>query len=209
MKKNKTNKQADRNPAASKLIDAYGIRIRALTKGEGGGYLAVFPQLGGMVNGLGETREEALSDLLSSVPTLLQSLAEYGEKLPAPEVEPEWQEYSGRVTLRVPKMLHAQLDRLADREGVSLNTFMLTALQSAATAAAAGQEFGAISSENAEKAAFDKEMAVFRHAYEKLVAVFGDSAGEAAKSSDRWLQQREAQRRTEIPRGWEVLSEAG
>jgi len=55
---------------------------------------------------------------------------------------PPWGRYSGRVTLRVPKALHAQLDRLADEQGVSLNQLMSSALQSAASAMLAGLEFG-------------------------------------------------------------------
>jgi hypothetical protein len=37
-------------------------------------------------------------------------------------------EYSGKFIVRVPKSLHRQLDRLADREGVSLNQYLVSEL---------------------------------------------------------------------------------
>lgn len=124
-------------------INRYEVEVVPLSEEDGGGYLATFPQLGRMITGLGETREAAMKDLLDSVPTLVESLIEAEEMLPEPETRPAWRDYSGRVTLRLPRMLHAQLDRLADREGVSLNSLMTTILQSGATALLAGKQFGA------------------------------------------------------------------
>jgi hypothetical protein len=48
-------------------------------------------------------------------------LQEEGKALPAPELV---RSYSGRFLTRVPKQLHARLAKLAEREGVSLNSLV-------------------------------------------------------------------------------------
>jgi antitoxin HicB len=126
------------------ILERYAVEVVPLAEEDGGGYMATFPQLGRMVAGYGETRQEALGDLLGFAPLLLESMEEHGETLPEPEARPPWRDYSGRVTLRIPKMLHAQLERLASREGVSLNALMNHILQAGATALLSGKEFGAI-----------------------------------------------------------------
>lgn len=131
------------------LLNQYAVEVVPLEEEDGGGYMAVFPQLGRTLVGYGETRTEALADLLDSVPLLVESLKEHGDQLPEPEVRPAWRDYSGRVTLRIPKMLHAQLDRLAAREGVSLNALLNSILQAGATAMLAGKQFGAIDDSSA------------------------------------------------------------
>jgi hypothetical protein len=45
--------------------------------------------------------------------------------------DPEPPGHSGRLLLRMPQTLHAELARAADREGVSLNTFITGALAGA------------------------------------------------------------------------------
>lgn len=52
-------------------------------------------------------------------------------EIPFPEpliISDESLDASGRVTLRMPKSLHAQLIRTADKEGVSLNQYIVSAL---------------------------------------------------------------------------------
>lgn len=186
----------------------YGIEITRLAEEDGGGYLAVFPQLGRMITGLGETREEALEDLIASVPTLAESFDEHGEKLPEPEVTPHWREYSGRVTLRVPRMLHAQLDRLAGAEDVSLNTLMLTMLQSGVTAMAAGFEFGAAWPQGVRYPAGSEpdanETATVRAQYDQVIryARFFDRA-----SGGYWEGKSAAQQAPRsLPDDWQIIA---
>lgn len=51
------------------------------------------------------------------------------ETIAAPAAEPqETQDYSGEFTMRVPRSLHRDLVRAAERDGVSLNQFALAAL---------------------------------------------------------------------------------
>ena len=53
-----------------------------------------------------------------------------GVSIPEPEPTPEARvsSYSGKLALRVPKSLHAQVAARARREGVSINQFIATTL---------------------------------------------------------------------------------
>jgi predicted HicB family RNase H-like nuclease len=73
-----------------------------------------------------ETREEAIDLALDSIETLKQAAKEEGKEFPEPLEEEE--EYSGRVTLRLPKSLHREIAMQAQLEDVSLNTYIVTAL---------------------------------------------------------------------------------
>lgn len=73
-----------------------------------------------------ESAEEAYELALETVQDSLDVLAEQGRK--APQVYAPAEEFSGRVTLRLPKSLHARLSSTADGEGVSLNQYLVTML---------------------------------------------------------------------------------
>ena len=55
----------------------------------------------------------------------LESALEDGESIPLPRSTAD---YSGRFVIRIPKSLHRELVEMAEREGVSLNTFVNVAL---------------------------------------------------------------------------------
>jgi predicted HicB family RNase H-like nuclease len=85
-----------------------------------------------------ESYEEAHSILLDAISSLKEIADEQNRTFPAPfETEDE---YSGRVTLRIPKTLHKSASLMADREGVSLNQFL-----NAVVAEAVGERKGKIS----------------------------------------------------------------
>jgi antitoxin HicB len=52
------------------------------------------------------------------------------EGIPIPEPRPK-DDYSGKFVVRVPKSLHRELSEVAEREGVSLNAYLNTALAKA------------------------------------------------------------------------------
>ncbi len=81
--------------------------------------------------------EDLALDTLTDV-----SLADF----PTAHAEAPWVGHSGRVTLRLPKMLHGQLDRLADEQGVSLNQLITTLCRRPQRRLLAGLEFGACAS---------------------------------------------------------------
>ena len=73
---------------------------------------------------LGETPQEALSEASVALELFIES-TEAGDKLPKPT---ESIDYSGQIRVRMPKTLHSSLARKAKKEGVSLNTWMITLL---------------------------------------------------------------------------------
>lgn len=123
-------------------LAAYKLEIVPLPQAEGGGYQAYYPQLGRTTVGYGETAGEALNDLAAGLDSLIEALDETGDELPTPDQIPVWSEFSGRVTLRLAKSLHYRLDKLAQAEGVSLNSILNDILQSGATALEAGLILG-------------------------------------------------------------------
>lgn len=102
----------------------YPISIRPLTKDEGGGYFAEFPDLPGCIAD-GKTVEEALHNAEDALEAWLATAKEFGDPIPEPGVA---HKYSGQWRIRLPKSLHAALVSCAKREGVSLNTLAATLL---------------------------------------------------------------------------------
>ena len=122
----------------------YKLEVAPLGDAEGGGFQASYPQLGRTAVGYGETQGEALQDLMAVAKLLSESLDEEGEELPTAQASADWQDYSGRVTLRVSKSLHYRLEKLSHAEGISLNSLLSDMLQSGATALESGFTFGAV-----------------------------------------------------------------
>ncbi|MCL1481086.1 MULTISPECIES: toxin-antitoxin system HicB family antitoxin [unclassified Marinobacter] len=74
----------------------------------------------------GDSHVEAYELALDSIETTAEFFKEKGRKMPQP-CEPE-EEFSGRVTLRLPKTLHRGLATKAEEEGVSLNQLLVSVL---------------------------------------------------------------------------------
>jgi len=91
------------------------------------GYVAQVPELPG-VGAQGATEAEALENLHDAMAAWLDVALRKGAEIPLPK---EDSRYSGRVLLRLPVSLHAELARAAEAEGVSLNQFMVGALAGA------------------------------------------------------------------------------
>ena len=76
----------------------------------------------------GRTPDEALTGVQSALTAWIEVALEQGREIPQPKSAGS---HSGRLLLRMPRTLHAELTRAADREGVSLNQFITDALASA------------------------------------------------------------------------------
>jgi predicted HicB family RNase H-like nuclease len=74
----------------------------------------------------GESFEEAYNLAIDTIETAASAFAEKGRKFPAAIVPAD--NYSGRVTLRLPQSLHRVLAETSDWEGVSLNQHLVNVL---------------------------------------------------------------------------------
>jgi antitoxin HicB len=76
----------------------------------------------------GKTAEEALSGVEAAKASWIAAALAEGRDVPEPKSATN---YSGRLLLRMPRTLHADLTRASEREGVSLNQFITDALAGA------------------------------------------------------------------------------
>ena len=88
------------------------------------GWVAIVPDLPGCItqSDTFAELEEMIRDAKSS---WIESALEDGIEVPEPRIE---EEYSGKFVVRIPKSLHRRLAETAEREGVSLNQYVSTAL---------------------------------------------------------------------------------
>lgn len=109
-----------------KLLDLFGysVKLSRLSEEDGGGWLAEVPELDGCISD-GDTPHEALTNIQDAIRCWLESAEEHGKPIPPPEVHEE-PEFSGKFTLRIPRLLHRFLARQAEREGVSLNQYIVS-----------------------------------------------------------------------------------
>jgi predicted RNase H-like HicB family nuclease len=92
-----------------------------------GGYVVEIEDLPGCIS-QGETLEEAVEMIEDARRCWLEVAYEEGMNIPLPRSE---EEYSGKFFIRAPKSLHRKLVRMAQREGVSLNQFLVATLAGA------------------------------------------------------------------------------
>lgn len=109
----------DRLEAYVKL--PYMVTLRPLPGEDGGGWLAEIPDLPGCTSD-GETSEQALANIEDAKRLWLSTALKRGVSINSPS---KIEEYSGRVTLRMPRTLHRKLSELAAKEGVSLNQIIV------------------------------------------------------------------------------------
>lgn len=87
------------------------------------GRVAEFPN----ISAFEETFEEARSLVLDAIQTLKKIADEAEAGFPVPYPAPS-DEYSGRVTFRLSKSLHAKVAKIAAKEDISVNQFLVTAV---------------------------------------------------------------------------------
>lgn len=100
----------------------YSISIRWSEEDEG--FIATVPELEGL-SAFGETQEEAAHELLEAAEAFIETMKAAGDQLPEPS---KVSAHSGQIRLRMPKGLHARLAAEAEKENVSLNTYLVSLL---------------------------------------------------------------------------------
>ena len=102
------------------LIPNYGYRV--VWSDEDRAYVATCAELDGL-SGLGDTAQEALSELHVAVGLAIEEFADTGAAIPKPMPAAS---HSGQFRLRLPKSVHARLADRAEWEGVSLNALIMS-----------------------------------------------------------------------------------
>ena len=87
-----------------------------------GGGLIEFPDLPGCISD-GETIEETIENGQDAVESWIWAAKEVGRDIPEPGA---LEAQSGKWVQRVPKSLHLRLVKQAEKEGVSLNTLVVS-----------------------------------------------------------------------------------
>ncbi|HHY22592.1 MAG TPA: toxin-antitoxin system HicB family antitoxin [Bacilli bacterium] len=103
----------------------YGLKISLLSDEDGGGYLVEVPDLPGCVTD-GDTLDEAIRKAGEATESWLEAARECGRKIPEKKYYSSEDDYSGKLTLRMPKSLHRELAQAAAEEGVSINQLILS-----------------------------------------------------------------------------------
>jgi predicted RNase H-like HicB family nuclease len=107
--------------AAEYLKKPYG---RLLVPEEEGGYRAEIIEFPGCF-AEGDTAAEAAANLEDAAQSWLESTIARGQTVPEPMDELD---YSGKLVVRLPKSLHKRAAYAANREGVSLNQFIVSSI---------------------------------------------------------------------------------
>jgi RNA polymerase sigma-B factor len=129
---------------------------------EGRGWTAHAQELPGC-EAHGDTIEAAVRAIEVAIDERIEDAVANGQELPEPRSAAS---YSGRLMLRMPRSLHAELARAAERDEVSLNRFIASSLQSAL--ASPGRAAG----DDAEHAAGDDQAV---RSVSRRVPAFGSS----------------------------------
>ncbi len=105
----------------------YQVNILSLPEEDGGGYIAIVPELPGCIAD-GRTPEEALNAAEDAIKTWIEIEKEDGGVIPSPQGYKAYSEYSGRIALRLPKWMHAKIALAAEKEGCSINQLIQNAI---------------------------------------------------------------------------------
>ncbi|ELI9034591.1 toxin-antitoxin system HicB family antitoxin [Morganella morganii] len=77
-----------------------------------------------------DTADFARELAIDSISTAYEVFAEQGMIFPQPSDDSQIESVSGRVTLRLPKSIHAKCIKAAENDGVSLNSYLTTCITS-------------------------------------------------------------------------------
>ncbi len=88
------------------------------------GFIAVAHDLPGC-SAWGENQGEAIAELSQAIEAWIKAATAAGNPIPEPSKPASAEQYSGKFLLRMPRSLHADLDRQAKADGTSLNSYVV------------------------------------------------------------------------------------
>lgn len=97
---------------------------RVLIPDEVGGYSAEILEFPGCF-AEGEAADEAIQALDRAAKAWIEAALDQGQEIPPPFAN---QGYAGKVALRLPRSIHRRAAQFAERDGTSLNQFLLAAI---------------------------------------------------------------------------------
>jgi predicted HicB family RNase H-like nuclease len=107
----------------------YPVEIKKIDEDLGGGYSASIPCLGSHAFvGDGDTPQEAYENLMAAKAEIFEDYLENGIQIPEPPDVSPYEDFSGKLVLRMPRELHAKLAMEAKANDSSLNQFIVYAL---------------------------------------------------------------------------------
>ncbi len=109
---------------SSKDKDILKYSIQVLWSEEDDCFVATIEEFPGL-SAFGESQSEAIEEAIEVARGFIEVLKEDGDPIPEPI---KVSEYSGQTRLRLGKSLHEELVKQAKREGLSLNTHMVSLL---------------------------------------------------------------------------------
>jgi antitoxin HicB len=104
--------------------EAYPIVLARATNGDGPGWTATVEELPGC-RAHGATPASAAAAMSDAVEQWVREARAAGREVPPPGAAAA---HSGKLLVRMPRSLHAELVRASDREGTSLNAYIVAAL---------------------------------------------------------------------------------
>jgi predicted RNase H-like HicB family nuclease len=110
-----------KNDAKSYLRQPYARIL--IPENEGGFFAEVLEFPGCFAEG--ETPDEAFHNLESVAESWIEACLEQGQEIPPPSAN---HSYAGKIALRLPRDLHRLASHKAERDGVSLNQVLVTAI---------------------------------------------------------------------------------
>jgi antitoxin HicB len=104
--------------------DVYPIVLACAANGDGPGWIATVEELPGC-QAHGPTAESAAAGMGDAVERWVREARAAGRDVPPPGAAAA---HSGKLLVRMPRSLHAEVFRAAEREGTSLNAYIVAAL---------------------------------------------------------------------------------
>lgn len=109
----------------------YPVEIRRVEEDLGGGFIACIPSLGAQAFvGDGDTAQQAYDNLQAAKAEIFAEYIDEGLPIPEPVQAAEFEDFSGKLMVRMPRELHARLAWTAKENDSSLNQFIVYALSS-------------------------------------------------------------------------------